>query len=190
MNKILNRSYGYVLPLLELKPLFVLNRQFKGCFIGDKDYPELDNHVFLLYEFTGHTWFLEFETKLKDHDQFITGYEPDKKHSMYVYEIPEKYKDDLALLKQSKYSQIKDSAKQQILSFYQEVYPESVKTLENVLYKKEDSYLSWEKVINQGLPRGRWTTIPRDMEASPLMDMDIEVYSDKYKEVTVLNGGL
>lgn len=188
MEKVLNRSYGYILPLLDFDSDFVINSQFRGCFVGDEDYPELDNHIFLLYEFSGQSWFLNFEKDLKDKDLFITSYDPDKKHAMYVYEPQSEFLQDYKLIKESKYSEISKNAKAQIISFYKEVYPKSVKHIEDVLYKKEDGYKKWEEVINEGLPKSRWTKIPRELEATSVMDMSIEVYNNRFKEASVLGG--
>lgn len=155
-------------------PQDVVNSQLRGVFIGDEAHPELDNHIFLLYRFSGNRWFTSFEAILQDCDYFVTTYEPDKQDVMFVFDVPEKYQESYTAFKQSKYSQIQEKLKKRIVEFHGEQYTEKIVA---VMYKHESMYLAWEKKLNENLPSSQHVRIPRDQEASTVLDMSLEVYS-------------
>lgn len=168
---------SYILPMLHWwDKTFLINSQFVGCFIGDIDYPAFDNHILLLYKFSGNRTYLNFESDLRENEYFVDSYEPDRYHTMFVFDVPANYQVNFDLFKESKYSKLSEEYKQRVLDFYDRSI-----SLEAVLYKLESKYQEWEEELNRGLPRSNWITIPRDMEASSAIDINEEYYSDKYK---------
>ncbi len=184
-----NKSYTYALPMLDWWDSgFLVNKQLRGCFLGDSECPDLNNHIFLLYKYDGERWYQNFEEELKENEYYVDFYDPTKLHVMYVFRVPERHKENMEMLKASKFSLMNDGFKKQIVEFHGE---ERAKNVISVLYKHESAYVELEKYINQGLPRKEWTKIPRDVEASKLLNLnatgepkDEEIYSKniKFKE--------
>lgn len=187
MKLVNNRSYTYILPMLDWwEAKFLINMQLRGCFIGDVNYPDLDNHIFLLYKFTGARWFTAFEDTMHDCDYFVTSYDPDKTHVMFVYEVPKHHKDSYTKIRQSKYSQISEILKKRIVAFHGE---ENTKKVQAVMYKHESMYKDWENRLNDGLPSNMHVKIPRDQEATTSLNMVEEVYNDRVKVFDALESG-
>lgn len=153
----------------------LINSQLKGVFIGDKEYPELDNNIFVLYKFMGSRWFLGFEEVLQDTDYFVTKYDPNKQSVMFVYNVPEKHQNSYNMFKQSKYSQIDTNLKKQIVNFHGK---EQTKKAVAVMYRHESMYIEWENIINKDLPYSQHIKISRDQEASAAIDMNAEIYDN------------
>lgn len=176
-RRVINRSLSYVLPMLDWwSKDFLINEQFVGCFIGDVSCPDLDNNIFVLYRFSGNRSYLNFETVLRESEYYENSYEPDKYHTMFIFKVPAHHQINYELFKESRYSKLSEEYKQRMLDFY-----DRSESLEAVLYKHESKYQEWEEELNKGLPRSRWTRIPRDMEASSAINLDEEYFSDKFK---------
>lgn len=179
MKLIYNRSYTFALPMLDWwNSNLLLNLQLRGCFIGDVSHPELDNHIFLLYKFTGARWFTGFEETLKDSDHFVHTYDPDKSHVMFVYDVPPHQQDNYNMLRKSRYSLFTESFKKRVVTFHGE---EVTQKIVAAMYKHESLFLEWESKLNAHLPRDMHVRIPRDMEATSALIMENEVYSYKLK---------
>lgn len=183
---IINRSYIYTLPMLTWATKeTIVNSQLRGVFIGDVDRPELDQHIFLLYRFSGERWFTVFETFLQNNDLYVTAYDPDEKHVMFVYDVPDEYKYSYEKFRHSLYSQISEELKQQIISFHGETV---TKKVASVMYKHESSFQEWEEKLNSGLPRQSHVKIPRELEAASILDMSVEMYDiNNYKSNSTKN---
>jgi hypothetical protein len=161
---------------------FLINNQLRGCFIGDVSCPDLNNHIFLLYRYTGDRWFQRYEQELRNTEYFIDSYEPNKLYTMYVYEVPEWQRYNMEMFRASKFSSLDDGFKKHIVTFHGE---DKTIDLVSVMYKHESAYLALEKKINAGLPKSQWTKIPRDVEPSRLLNMEEELYDSskiKFKE--------
>ena len=145
--------------------------QLKNVFIADENYPFLDNHIFLLYEFTGEPWFLEFEDDAKSLDCWELTEDKDKYHVMMVFKVPAQYKEDYKLFKESKYSKMSTKYKEKIQSFHalHKDHP-----ILDVLYKRERAYKTLEEKLR--------TRIPREQEASSLLEIKNETYFNTMKK--------
>jgi len=155
---------------------FLLNSQSRGCFIGDEATPDLDYHIFLLYKFSGEKWYTGYEEELKDNPHFVDCYEPDKQHSMFVYDVPASQLFNYDNFKLSKYSKLDDDLKKRIIEFHGK---EKTRKIQAVMYRHESMYVEWEKKINEGLPASMWTKIPRDGEATDRLHVDMEIFNEK-----------
>lgn len=174
-----NRSYTYALPMLDWwESTFLINGQLRGCFIGDIACPDLENHIFLLYRYSGARWFQRYEEELKNTEYFIDSYEPNKLYTMYVYKVPEWQEYNMKMLKDSHFSAFKDDYKKRIVKFHGE---EKTKNIISIMYKHESAYEALEKRINEGLPRHQWTKIPRNVDPSGLLNMEEEIYNSEMK---------
>lgn len=177
MEKVLkNKSFTYILPMLEWWDSdMIVTSQLRGVFIGDILRPELDNHIFLLYRFSGERWFSRFEKALEEPDYFVGRYEPDSRHVMFIYDVPEIYQDSYNMFKNSKYSMISNQLKERIIGFHGE---ENTRKIAAVMYRQESAYLDWEKRINGDSPSYLHIKIPRDQEASSILKMEDEIFSN------------
>ena len=170
------KSFTYILPMLGMSV-----SEYKGnivnAFIGDEDYPDLDNHIFVLYKFEGSTEFVKFEANMEKNPLFVHSYDPEKTFVMKVFNVPESAKEDFELLKAGKFSKISMSLKTRIIAFHG-LPPEHPIT--DVLFKREAAFLRLEAELNKYDVVSK-VTIDRNLEASGLLDLSREIYNSKYK---------
>jgi hypothetical protein len=182
MKKVKNikksKSYSYILPMLmhEVPGIKRSLSQLENVFIADESYPFFDSNIFLLYEFTGEMWFLEFEEVVKGFSLHELTEDKDKFHVMMVFKVPPEYKKDYELFKQSKYSKMSKEYKETIQKFHSlhKDHP-----IMDVLYGKERAYALLEEKLN--------VKIPREQEASSVLNMKDETYDDSMKTPDPMN---
>ena len=176
-----NKTYTYLLPCLGL----IVNR-FKGqivnAFIGDDDYPHLDNHIFVLYKFSGDTAFLDFEEELEDFPIYECTYDPKDEYVMKVFKVPTDSQEDFQAFKDSKYSELSKILKTKIMAFHS-LPPDGA--IVDILYKRESAFERLEAELNK-YPGVSTATVDRNLEASGLIDVSREVYSSRYKTIQSL----
>lgn len=182
-------SYHFIMPMLGKS-----YRWYKGyvtnAFMGDENFPELDKHIFLLLD----NDYKYFEENLKNEMHFptyFTSYSADKFNTMYVYNVPVEFEIEYSLLTRynyTYYSKLSPEYKKRIMDL-NEVNQNS--KIYKMLYKDESLYKEKEEYINEGLPKGRWTKIPRDLEIGDKIDLRTEIYRNwmklkeynKYKQI-------
>jgi hypothetical protein len=146
--------------------------QIQNVYIGDENYPDLRNHIFVLYKFSGNRPFLKYEDSIRENNLFELSYDPDKIHVMMVFRVPTKNKLDFFQYKQSKYSEMSRNYKAKILQFHK-VNKQHI--LYHVLNRTEEGYRILEQEI------GAIGEVPRGQEVSSALNMSKEVYGpDKY----------
>ena len=166
----LTKSYTYVLPMLS--PYINIKRdQLVNAFIGDKDFPEYDNHIFLLYKFNGSKAFLQYEDYLEHSKLFVKTYDPDKNHVMYIFNVPSFYRNDYNLFRKGKYSEMAYDYKVIIFEFHK-IY-DSEHKVAKVLFKHQDLKEEIEDRIGAEIPKGN--------ELSSIPDLDTELYKNHMK---------
>lgn len=175
------KSFTYMLPMLGLA-LTEFKSNIVNAFIGDEDYPELDNHIFVLYEFQGSTAFVAYENYLEQHPLFVRSYDPEKKYVMKVFRITESMQADYDTLKRSKYSEVSMVLKTKIIAFHG-LPPEH--PISDVLFKREAAFLRLEAELNKYDNTSR-VHVDRHLEASGLLDLSRELYNSNYKTVNPL----
>lgn len=187
-NKIVNRTYIYIFPMLGLANNIEKKdfKYFKGIFLKDEHRKNEENKLYLLLKFSGDRNYPKFEEKLRNLPDYIDSYDPDKYHTMFVFEVPSQYKKEFKLFCEGKYSQFSESYKKEIALFHNYTGRDGEAAL-NVLYKREQAYINMEEIINAGLPKEHWTKIPRDQEIGRLLSeiIDGETYhfSDRIKDL-------
>ena len=179
-KKGLNKSTVYLLPMLgtyesDFKGNSYSNL-FQNCFIGDRTLPENDeinqNKILLRYRFSGKLEYRHLERMLTRHIEYVTNYEVDRLHTMYVFNVPLKWESDYNKFKEWKPSQFSQEYKDHMLKFYGF---NSNSRLYKVLYKTEDLFLEMEKQYE--------VKIPRDQEASSIPNFEeIEYFRKEFKE--------
>lgn len=173
-----NKSTSYLLPMLgrvatDFRSAFFPSSQFRALFIGDKTHNLYqENKLLLLYKFSGKEEFIKFEEFLENIENYVGKYEPDKQHTMYVYDIPTKWLSDFNKFKDWKPSEFSEDYKKHIVNFYTlgKTHP-----LYQTIYKKEERFQELEDVLG--------IKIPRELEAGSSPYWEIEYYCDKFKVV-------
>ncbi len=168
-----NMSYYFILPMLGKPVKWYSN--ITNVFVGSEEFPEYDNHIFLLFT-SGEMRPLQ-ENLLIDKNLFYTytATSTSGKYISYIYEVPKRWQHDYDLLVKglySHYSKLSVECKEAILK-YNELSPNS--TVVKIFSKDEAAYVMKEEYINHGLPRHMWTYIPREQEAASKFDMKLEV---------------
>jgi hypothetical protein len=158
-----------------LKDILKFRNLVINVFIGDESYPSLDGNIFVLYKFSGKQEFIAYEENIKEHELYVTAYDPDESHLMMVFKVPQHHKADYELLKDSKYSKISEEYKTRILTFHaiSKNHPVS-----DVLYRPESAYRKLEDKLEHSVPRGQ--------EVSSKLDKTREYYSSVYKIMAVI----
>lgn len=174
-----NKSTSYVLPMIgnhisEFIGKHGPVKQFRNTFIADNDKPEYTEHLFLLYEFSQATDYLLFEEKLKLNPNFIDSYEPDYKHTMFVFGIPIDYKNDYHNYLEGKYSKFNPDYKQHIMRFHTIGINHPVM---QTLLQAEERYKYWENELN--------VKIDRNAEISSPPNLKLETFQEEYKAVQI-----
>lgn len=184
----LNKTDVYILPMItDIGIALKHDKQFpqdcfRNTFLGDKTHPEFkEGKIMLLYRLPFQStdnvfkW-NNFETYLHSLPNFITDYKADRYHRMFVYDVPELFKEDYYKFLEWKPSQFSNLYKERIRLFYGNI--------------KDDSPLMG--VLNKSEERFRWLeneykiTIPRNQEASSEPYWDEEYYQEVYKERKIL----
>ena len=160
-----NKSLTYIMPML-MNEITDLRNNLIGVFIGDADYPELNNHIFLQYKFNGSISFLDSEEKLKKNQYFEISYDPDKYTVMYVFKVPEKWQKDYNRFLKSQYSRFSIEYKTLIISTHN-LNENSI--IYQILFRKEEAYLKLEEELN--------CKIPRELEASGILNPNKEIFN-------------
>ena len=159
------KSFTYILPMLSYF-IDVRKRNLVNTYIGAWQYPDLNNHIFLLYKFNGDKKFIEYEDYLENCALFHSKYDPDKTHVMFVLNVPEDYQDIYDLYKEGKYSKFSEDYKIQIFKFHG--ISDGEHKVAKVLFKHPD--------LREELEERLGVDIPEDQEISSVPDMEIEIY--------------
>jgi hypothetical protein len=180
-----NKSDIYILPMLvDLENILRSDNRFPQClfrktFLGDKsensEYKE--NKILLLYELPNQknktnilSW-TNFEKFLCNLPTYVTDYKADKYHRIYVYDVPDMWKDDYNLFLEWKPSKFSELYKQKIKQFYNNIGMDH--SVMGVLYKTEQRFKEIEEKYG--------ISIPRSQEASSIPYWGEEYYQDVYK---------
>lgn len=109
------KANGFILPMLGF------GRAYYGpglinCYFGDGERPELKGHIFLLFKFTNDPQFAWLDRQMESHANFVERYDVDKgEQIMFVFSVPEQYKEDYERFKKGKFSTISPKLKQETL---------------------------------------------------------------------------
>tara|TARA_R110002012_G_scaffold118547_1_gene267403 strand:- start:302 stop:802 length:501 start_codon:yes stop_codon:yes gene_type:complete len=164
-KKTKTKSHTYILPMLSYY-IDIRKRNLVNTYIGAREYPEHDNHIFLLYKFQGTKNFIEYEDYLENNLLFNSKYDPDENHVMFIFNVPKDYQPIYDLYKSGKYSEFFDDYKIQIFKFHG--ITDSNHKIAKVLFKHPDLREEWEERIG--------VEIPENQEVSSIPNMNLEIY--------------
>lgn len=159
------KSFTYILPLMAYF-MDIRRRNLVNTFIGCKNYPELDNHVFLLFKFHGTKDYILYEESLEENELFHSKFDPDKTHVMFVFHVPEDYQSIYDHFKSGRYSEFPEDYKIQIFKFHNIISADH--KVAQVLFKHPDLREEVEEKIGEELPE--------NAEVSSIPDMNLEMY--------------
>jgi len=128
-------------------PTFFQRPSFINCYIGDVNFPEFDNKILLHYSFDNDISYMVFERELELLPTFITDYDYDGS-TVYVFDVPEKFKKDFEAFQEGKYSEFSYNYKTKMLDFWEFNYPDNL--IHSLLYKTDliKTYLTKELKVN------------------------------------------
>jgi hypothetical protein len=171
-----NKSTSYILPMLggHISEFMGKNgavSQYRNTYIACEDRPDHTEHIFLLYEFSANTSYLMFEERMKLNPFYVDSYEPDYKHTMYIFSVPSEYKKEFESYKAGKYSKFSGDYIIHLMRFHSIGNNHPVV---QTLTRAEERYQYWEKELN--------VKIDREAEVSSPPDMNLETYQESFKE--------
>ena len=115
-SSLLTTSSIFITPLLGFsKSELLWQSNLINTFLSTTQYDEC---IAILYRFSGHRKFLEFEDWVRQLPTFMAQVEVDPYQVLYVFSVPSHAKSNYRLIRQGKYSEIDDFAKLIILSFH------------------------------------------------------------------------
>ena len=157
----------FILPMLSgRKNLFLYDSQLINAFIG---YDTLDDHLVLLYRWSGDPMFAKFDIALRKFPTFVRVFDADIQHTVYIFSIPKKHMKNFQLFKKGKYSKLDDEYKLKILDFHN-MGVESA--LSKILFKSDERRKELEDKLN--------ADIPEDSELLSVINLKDEILNLNY----------
>lgn len=184
IEKVINRTYVYVLPMVAFAYNLRLDdfKGFKGCFVRHANYPDLNEHIFLHFKVgPGNKFKSGVEELLRCVPEFVFCDTSIAGYNLICLKIPAEFKREYDKFIQSKYSEFSENYKKCIIKFHNLTKSNGGKDVLNILYRTEEGYLAKEEMINQGLEPTHWTRIPRDQEIGMLLSEIIDKETFHYK---------
>lgn len=181
IKQIKNKTLAYLLPLITTKvgkisdfkeDEFFPKCNFINAFRYCEEFPELTQHVFVVYKYSPIAGFEAFITRMKKNPNFHSFVDFDKVSIMLIYKIPFECLNTLTLFDKGSYSKFRAEDKKKILDFYSATSSD-IFGPSGVLYKKDWRRLEIEKQIGMSLPQ--------DAELSSIPLLEEETYYNKYK---------
>jgi len=115
-----NKTTRFLLPMFGDSMGSFFETYFINAYLDVEDIDKKTDTLclYLLYRFRATKEYLDFEEKLQNHEQYRGHYEPDKHHTIYLFEIPDEYIDEYRLFLKGKYSEFSNDYKYQIMKFF------------------------------------------------------------------------
>lgn len=167
-----HKSYAYIYPMIE--DVVNYEKNLIGCYIGDENKPQYNNHIFLRYTFDGSlsSAYAQFEENIQQCpllEDFYDIKDNIKNNTvMFVFKVPEEYQDDYNLFLESKYSKMSKDYKNKIIKCHAHRNKNNRKILEGVLFKTKLYQLELEEKIGEKLSP--------DMEFSSKWEKSKEIF--------------
>jgi hypothetical protein len=159
----------FVLPMLPgNRQSYYYDKLLLNCFVGTKEH---DNVIALLFRFSGMKSFISLEESLKKLKSFIKTEDPTNTTVLFVFDVPERYKQDYQKFKEGKYSEMDTNYKYRILDFHNASEDGAIG---QILFKGDERKHQLEEIIGQSLPENA------ELLSSPYIEQEIydeEVYS-------------
>lgn len=131
----LSKSSYFLLPMLgEDRAYFLWNSLFVNCYVDVEDikYKLCGPHIYLVYRFSKHKTFQNFESKLESHSQYVKTFDIDPYQVMYVFKILKEHFKNFEQFRKGKYSKLDSDYKEEIIEFHNAPYDSE---LSQILFK-------------------------------------------------------
>jgi hypothetical protein len=150
----LTQTTRFVLPMLYTKDRgddFFITKNFKNCYIGDANHPELGDNIYILYDYKITLDYIKFERKLELVPEHDSDYDySDNRQVMHIFKIPEEHSTDFLLFKSGDYTKFSEKLKQKILLFWKVENQVENNTLRDILYGIGMVDDDMKEVVNDG----------------------------------------
>ena len=161
------KSSIFVLPMLSgNRSLFLYDSHLINAFIHTDT---IKDHIILLYSWSQDPLFAKFDLALKKFRNFVSSYDADPNHVVYIFSVPKRHLKDFKRFKDGKYSELSDKYKLKILDFHN-MGVESA--LAQILFKSNDRKIEIEKKLDAQLPD--------DSELLSIIDVETETLDLNY----------
>ena len=109
-----NNTTTFLLPMLDKsKERLMFDSYFVNAFLH-----ESEAFLCIMYRFTGTERYKQFEHLVINDPLFVRHEDYDDYHVVYIFKIPENFKEDVQHFKEGRYSQFSKTLRQRILKFY------------------------------------------------------------------------
>lgn len=142
-----------------------------NCYFGERNHPEYDENIFVLLNKRAHfDLFRLIEGMLKADNCYVTDYEIDINLQMFVFRVPEIFKDDYKLFRKGRYSKMSPLIKRLILG------NEKVGTNYDILMKTKERREFLEEELD--------VSIDDEAELFDPPNPEVEIYSSEKAEIS------
>lgn len=133
-NSKYNICTDFLLPILSLKD--IITDSYENCYYYDTNYPYIEDKIMLVYNMDIHDdEYINVHSKLINSPYFYSKYNyyDNGNKEKYIFTVPPIRKRDYKLIIEGRYSQISETYKQQILSYWKLT---SNSRIGGILYKR------------------------------------------------------
>ena len=181
-----NKSKTYLLPLIS--ELVNIEKQYlpylNNTFMVDNE-GKYENCIYILHDFDlSNPKFTTYEHHLINNELFVDMYDIGNQ-VLYVFKFPEEYLHEYNCLKNSKYSEFKDDAKELILEFWTVMYGENPNSLpfltkvKDILFKTTKYRQKLERSLSSKTQK---IVISSEAELGDIIDIENETFDFKVLE--------
>jgi hypothetical protein len=162
-----NKAEKYILPMLgNIYSEIIKEGYYINTFIGDST-KNINDKILLLYKFNGNSFYLNFEKTLYNNKDYFESYSPNKYYTMFVFNVPEKHKENYKLFKQGKYSEFSEDYKKHIIKFHN---LSNSDTIVDIIYKREKARLKLELDYN--------IIVPKNQEYESIYNNNFDIFNE------------
>lgn len=167
--KMKTKSYSYILPLLcrELEVKQMLN--LVNVYIRHESYPELDNHIFCLFEWKANKIYTSFENYLMNHELCVKHEDISSKHYIICFKVNENMQYNYDKYIEGKYSKFTTEYKNFIINFFNLRKDHAVSMVINQDQRLRKKY---EETLG--------VKLDNDSELSSIIDVDMETFKPSF----------
>lgn len=108
------KATSFLLPMLGLSTSYY-GTNLINVYIGDKEKPEFDNKILLLFRLSNDHFFEDIEAEITHMSEFIASYDVEPNKIMFVFDVIDEYREDYKLFLEGSYSKFSDILKKETL---------------------------------------------------------------------------
>jgi len=163
------RSRTYILPMVANQMMIDFRPNLVNSYVRHKDYPEYQEHLFILMRFSADREHLKKEQLIIDHSDCVFHKDLSKEFYMICIKISENNIEDYNMIINSKYSKISELSKERIKKYWGLSEEHAVS---RVMRKDPELKSQLEQALG--------SKIPEENELSSIMDFNKETYNPSW----------